>query len=185
VVCQLWPLVASLGLNNQRIATKKKIVPRIAKKKIILPRIATVKSLNLRADCQELFLLWQTAVHLRALCQGTITVVAKHDIGARFATTDWNPAPVLYMYQQFYIDNPPVWRIIYFRRASWQVKNLHAADCLGLNYASVVSVCHTVSWHCTFKNKNKCRIHTYGNFCRVTALFHGADCLPVIIIPVL
>jgi hypothetical protein len=107
MVCQLWPLVVSLGLNNPlsngftlaksrikrydttnrgdcvyvkwkildftllwqtalsgvprivtknlilpKIATKKIIVWQIAKKKIIVPWIVTVRSLNLKADCQ-------------------------------------------------------------------------------------------------------------------------------------
>jgi hypothetical protein len=38
-----------------------------------------------------LFLLWQTALHLRAVCQAVIPVVANSSIGARLATTEWNP----------------------------------------------------------------------------------------------
>jgi iron only hydrogenase large subunit-like protein len=37
--------------------------------KIIVPRIVPVKSQNLKADCQGLFLLWQTAVLERGLPQ--------------------------------------------------------------------------------------------------------------------
>jgi hypothetical protein len=42
-------------------------IPRIATKKIILQRTATVKSINLRADCQGGIPMWQAAEHLRAL----------------------------------------------------------------------------------------------------------------------
>jgi hypothetical protein len=33
-------------------------------------------------------MLWQTKVHLRAVCQGVILVVANRGIGAQFAATE-------------------------------------------------------------------------------------------------
>jgi hypothetical protein len=61
---------------------------RIVTKKIIVPQIATVKSLNLRADCPWVIPFVANAIHLRAVGQGVIPVVANRGIGARFATTE-------------------------------------------------------------------------------------------------
>jgi hypothetical protein len=47
-----------------------------------------------------LFLLWQTTVHLRAVCRGVIPVVANRGIEDRFATKGWNPVPTI-LYRQF------------------------------------------------------------------------------------
>jgi hypothetical protein len=47
----------------RRLSTIKTSYRALPRRKIIVPRISTVKSLNFRADCQWLFLLWQTAVH--------------------------------------------------------------------------------------------------------------------------
>jgi hypothetical protein len=71
------PRISTKKIILPRIAAKKIIVLRIAKKKIIVPQIAKV-----------LFLSWQTAVHLRAFCQGVIPAVANRGIGAWFATKE-------------------------------------------------------------------------------------------------
>jgi hypothetical protein len=46
------PQIARKKINLPQIALKKIIVPHFAMKKIIVPWIATVKSLNLRVECQ-------------------------------------------------------------------------------------------------------------------------------------
>jgi hypothetical protein len=46
-------------------------------------------------SAKRLFLLWKTAVHLRAVCQGVIPVVANHGIGAWFAAKEGNPVPAI------------------------------------------------------------------------------------------
>jgi hypothetical protein len=67
---------------SQRDSVTKIIVAPIATKKIIVLRIATVKSLIWERIAKGLFLLWQTAAHLRAVCLLVILVVVNRGIGA-------------------------------------------------------------------------------------------------------
>jgi hypothetical protein len=65
------------------------------------------------ADCHEennlttekIILLWQSAVHLKAVCQGVILVVANRGIGVRFAIKEYHP---------YYMDSPSVRGSVYF-----------------------------------------------------------------------
>jgi hypothetical protein len=64
--------------------------PRVASQKIDALRTAKASSLNWKADCHRLerthecnpcYRGWQSALHLRAVCQGVNTVVANRRIG--------------------------------------------------------------------------------------------------------
>jgi hypothetical protein len=75
----------SVVANHAQMCTTKKIILLpIATMKIIVPRIATCSQ---ESKC-AIELLWQTAVHLRAICQWIILVVTNRGIGAQFASKE-------------------------------------------------------------------------------------------------
>jgi hypothetical protein len=93
-----------------------------------------------------LFLLWQNAVHLRAICQEVVPIVANRSIGAQFATTEWNPVPAILHRQS------PCSRLnIFFYVQLESVKPIRCrlfTPKLTTNGHS----CHTISWHYPFHN---------------------------------
>jgi hypothetical protein len=68
-----------------------------------------------------LFLLWQTAVPLRAVCQGVIPVLANRGIWTQNATNDWIPVPSI-LHRQF----PSLLRHKFLPRDFPGVKPLHS-----------------------------------------------------------
>jgi hypothetical protein len=73
--------------------------------------------------------------------QGVIPVVTNRGIGPWFATKEWQPVP----YQSLYSR-----RHIILMSDLTGVKPI-CGELLHLNYTWAVSVCHTISWHYTFK----------------------------------
>jgi hypothetical protein len=81
---------------------------------------------------------WQSAVHMRAVCQGVIPVVAIRGILLRSLAYGRIPVPAI-LHRQFPCLLPLTHKSL--MRGFLGVRQIrYAADCLGLNYTPIVSV---------------------------------------------
>jgi hypothetical protein len=80
---------------------------------------------------------WQAVVHLRAVCQEVIPVVAIHGIWPRNLANDRIPAPAIL---HRHVSCLLLCCVINFWSATLQVQDTYASDCLGLNLTPMVLI---------------------------------------------